>query len=69
MQNDAANNGQENTIPSWLACPLCRGAVSQVEDGFYCSEHDLVFPVGEGILQMLPPAEREDAADFAAEYR
>lgn len=69
MLKDAVDNTEDNTIPSWLACPLCRGSVSQVEDGFYCSQHDLVFPVQEGIFQMLPPDERESAADFAAEYR
>ena len=69
MQNDAVDNTEDNTIPSWLACPLCRGSLNQVEDGFYCAEHDLIFPVQEGIFQMLPPAERESAADFAAEYR
>lgn len=67
--NDAANNGPEQKTPAWLACPLCRGTLSQVADGFYCSEHDLIFPSQDGILRMLPPAERETAAEFAAEYR
>jgi uncharacterized protein YbaR (Trm112 family) len=67
--NDAANNAEDKPIPSWLACPLCRGPLSQVEDDFYCPEHDLVFPAREGILRLLPPPEREAAADFAAEYR
>jgi hypothetical protein len=40
-----------------------------VEDGFYCSEHDLIFPSEEDIHQLLPPDEREGAAEFAAEYR
>jgi len=58
-----------NDVPSWLGCPVCQNALSQQENGLYCSNDDLSFPLEDGILRLMPAEQREEADAFAAEYR
>jgi hypothetical protein len=51
-----------------LACPICHGKVTSTpaEDGLVCSACALLYPVEDGIPQMLPDSGRPFSAPGGA---
>lgn len=59
----------KNTILSWLACPVCRGALQEQDAMLFCSKDKIDYPIEDGIIRLLPEQQRAAADTYAAEYR
>ncbi len=59
----------KNTALSWLACPVCRGALLEQETALFCPRDNVIYPIEDGIIRLLPEGQRAAAGIFAAEYQ
>ena len=56
-------------IPDWLGCPICHGHLNhQHPNQLICPADDLVFPIDNGIIQLLPPDTQSAAQVFTTDY-
>lgn len=69
MASNAANNMMNTPLPPWLGCPICGGPLDPLDGALLCARDDLNFPIQDGILRALLPAERKAADEWAADYR
>jgi SAM-dependent methyltransferase len=69
MASNAANNMLNTPLPSWLGCPICGGPLDPLDGAMVCARDDLNFPIQDGILRALLPAERRAADEWATDYR
>lgn len=44
-----------DAIRSILACPVCGGALEEVEAGAKCAVCGVTYPIREDVLDFLPP--------------
>ena len=56
-------------IPDWLGCPLCHGHLEYEQpDRLICPIDDLVFPIKDDIIRLLPPDAQSSAEVLTADY-
>ncbi len=59
----------KDTALSWLACPVCRGALQEQETALFCPRDNIIYPIEDSIIRLLPEGQRAAAGTFAAEYQ
>lgn len=58
----------KDTIISWLACPVCQGVLQEQDAALFCLHDNIIYPIEDGIIRLLPEGQRAAAGTFATDY-